>query len=136
MKKAMIYIIILTFFSVCLGIALGVALDRLYVRTHMFKMMGKYFSTTTPEQRQSLFIGRIAERLNRQLDLSSEQLERAKDIMGAVRPKIDQARNDFQVKLKEIKQEVVTNISAILDSEQKAKFDTLLNNRPRVSGQK
>lgn len=123
MRRAIIYIVIFAFFC----IALGITIDRLYIKSNILKFIEQYNLSTTPGQRQNARRELILKRLKRKLDLTVEQYNKISDIIKEAKPSIDQARDNFIDNIRQIKQNVSTRIMDVLDSNQKGKFQQLLN---------
>ncbi len=126
MKKAIFYIVILGLVCTGLGIAVGVAIDKIYIKTHFPQIIKSYYLNSNAEERQRIRTHRIIKQLSRELDLSNEQVDRIKDIIKQARPEIDRFREDLKNDFIKIRRKIITNILEVLDFEQRDRFQKIL----------
>ncbi len=68
---------------------------------------------------------RMLEKFNSKLDLNAQQKEQVSDILKENRKKFDAMREDAKPKFEALRQETRDRISAILNPDQKKKYDIL-----------
>ena len=71
---------------------------------------------------------RILEKLNKELDLNAEQKTQVEKILESKLPKIKELRETVRPQFSAIRESIQTEIRGILQPEQQAKFDRLVEN--------
>jgi hypothetical protein len=126
MKRAIVYIVILGFVCTALGIVIGVTVDKIYTKRYLPEIIAAYFLSHPSQEVQRTRNANILKRLNRELDLSSEQRSQVNIILEKTLPDIRRARKELTNTLVSLRGKSISEISAILNIEQKEKFQKLI----------
>jgi septal ring factor EnvC (AmiA/AmiB activator) len=126
MKRPIVYIVILGVICTALGIAIGIAVEKIYTQRHFPEIIMNYLLTHPPEERQRARMARILKRLNQELELSPQQVEKVKVILKEALPAINQARDELKNTLADVRKKTIAKISGLLSTEQKEKFKKLI----------
>jgi Spy/CpxP family protein refolding chaperone len=129
MKKAVLYIVILGIVCTGLGIAVGIALNRIYTKRHLPRIIRDYYLSSNKEERRKIRRNQMVKWLRRELDLSNEQVNRIEDMMLRTEPEIDEFRRGLIGALVKIRRRIIEGISEVLEPEQRNKFQKLLRDR-------
>jgi len=139
MKRAIVYLAVLGALCTGLGIAVGVVIEKKYtsghlpeiMRAHFLKqhgkrdLLGKKTGIDLTERLKGKSKG-ILERIDRELNLSSEQKDKIKDILEESKREARQAKDKFKTYLAQLREKSNAKISEILTPEQKEKFEKLM----------
>src|SRR3989339_1707739 len=81
MRKTIFYMVILTAASIMFGIAVGVALDRIYFKKNFQNIVRTYLLNTSSDEIKKKWVVLSINRLDADLSLTSEQKEKLEDIL-------------------------------------------------------
>lgn len=139
MKRATVYIVILGIVCTGSGVAVGIALEKRYTRTHLPRIVRSHLlqhpgaghflrsrARLSPEERQRPGAENILKRIDRELGLSSEQRDKVKAILEDTKKEIEQARDEFRTRIVQAKEKSNAEICRLLNSEQKERFQTMI----------
>lgn len=128
MKKPVVYTVILIVLSVGAGVVLGMGIGRkLGYEKHLAYI--ERFGPQREEPRQHALAV-----LNRSLSLSKEQTEKIGNILDGSRDKAEALKKETLKNLETIKENINTEIDAILTPDQQVKFDQLMTERKQREG--
>lgn len=117
------------------GIAAGVILDRQFGPARRFGPPGR--SGPPPEGRGGRggpSPDRLIERLDRELDLSDEQVASIRAVFEKRREPLERLQREMRDRMDQEQRELRAEIKQALNAEQQAKFDKWLESEPRGLG--
>lgn len=140
MKRATVYIVILGLLCTGLGVAIGATVTKRHIAKNLPQIVRKHLLQQreapylhmqgrkpgfTHWQKQGPGAGKILERIGQELNLTSEQKDKVKTILEETREGVKQAGDEFKAYVAQTKGKSHTQITELLDPEQREKFEEL-----------
>ncbi len=132
MKRAKVYIVVLMIVCTGLGVAIGIAVEKRYTSRNLRKIARSYLlkhpvaAHLLKRKARRARMDNILGRIDRELDLSSEQRDKVKAVLENAKQEIVQARNEFGTRLLQVREKGIAGISTVLSPKQKEKFQKLI----------
>ncbi|OGF49205.1 MAG: hypothetical protein A2231_07565 [Candidatus Firestonebacteria bacterium RIFOXYA2_FULL_40_8] len=132
MRKTIFYMVILTAASIMFGIAVGVALDRIYFKKNFQNIVRTYLLNTSSDEIKKKWVVLSINRLDADLSLASEQKEKLEDILEELIAAIAPQKEEYKKALVSAVEKKDNEIMKILNDKQKEKYRKTMNQSKEI----